>query len=500
MERTKSIGIWIRVSTEFQVKDESPEHHEKRARLYCEAKGWHVAEVYHLDAVSGKSVMEHPEAKRMLRDVQQGRISGLVFSKLARLARNTRELLEFSERFRSYNADLISLSENIDTSTSAGRLFYTMIAAMAEWERQEIAERVAASVPIRAKMGKPLGGAAPFGYAWSGKELTLNEHEAPIRRLMYELFMEHKRKGTVANRLNSLGYRTRNGSKFTDTTIGRLLHDPIAKGIRIANYTKSTGDKKHWTIKPESEWVQHPCPAIISEEVWETCKTILASQEKKRLPAKKPVHLFAGILKCSCGGKMYVPSRTSKYSCTKCKKRHIAAEDIESIYYDQLHSFLLTRNDLQTVLDQANDAIAQREQELQSLRAEKEKVKKEMDNLIALHGRGQIPTEDFGSYYKPFSDQHKELENAIIVTESQIDLLRMHLVNGDHILDNAERYYEDWPNFTSEQKQQIIEEVTDEVVIDEEDITITFYNAVPPAPPSLNPPNSQRNFRDSYWR
>jgi site-specific DNA recombinase len=82
-EATKSVGIWIRVSTEEQVQGESPEHHEKRARAYAEAKGWHVAEVYRLEAVSGKAVMEHPEAKRMLADIRSGIITGLVFSKLA---------------------------------------------------------------------------------------------------------------------------------------------------------------------------------------------------------------------------------------------------------------------------------------------------------------------------------------------------------------------------------------------------------------------------------
>src|SRR6266704_7087450 len=118
----KSVGIWIRVSTEDQAQGESPQHHEQRAREYAKFNGWIVKEVYDLAGVSGKTVMQHPEAKRMLADIRSGKITGLIFSKLARLARNTKELLEFADLFRQANADMVSLQEKIDTSSPAGRL------------------------------------------------------------------------------------------------------------------------------------------------------------------------------------------------------------------------------------------------------------------------------------------------------------------------------------------------------------------------------------------
>lgn len=499
---TKQVGIWIRVSTEDQAKGESPEHHEKRARMYAEAKGWHVVVVYHLEGFSGKSVMNHPESKKMLSDIQEGKITGIIFSKLARLARNTKELLEFAEIFRNLNADLISLQESIDTSTPSGRFFYTMIAAMAQWEREEIADRVAVSVPIRAKLGKALGGQASFGYHWKdvgegkSKELVINEKEAPVRKLIYELFLQYKRKKTVANELNNRGYRTRKGENFSDTTVMRLLRDPMAKGMRRANYTKSTGDKKHWKLKPVEDWVLVPCPAIISEELWDECNRILDDQEKSRVkPGPRPVHLLAGYIYCSCGKKMYVFTKGNTYTCKPCKTR-IPAADIDEIYHEQLKSFLFTDADVEAYLQQTREALNEKIRLLQVLLEQETTIKKKMNGLVELRLNGDMKKETFPLHYKPLEDQLEQILIQIPELQGEIDFLKIQQASSDTILTEAKDLYDKWPQMGYEEKRSIVETITESIIIDNDEISFNL-SYLPSNPSFQNGQKSQHNFRDS---
>lgn len=460
----KTVGIWIRVSTEDQAQGESPQHHEKRARLYAEAKGWKVATVYDLSGVSGKTVMEHPEAKRMLKDIASGAISGLIFSKLARLARNTKELLDFAERFREHDADLISLQESIDTSSPAGRLFYTMIAAMAQWEREEIAERVAASVPIRAKLGKNVGGQASFGYHWQDGQLVPDPEEAPIRKLLYDLFLEHPRKRKVAKILNERGYRTRSGAKWSDTTVTRLLRDPTAKGLHRANYTRSQGRGKSAVKKPENEWVLRDVPAIVSEETWDKTQALLNSQREGWTRGRPAERLFGGLLRCACGKKMYMKPPSPKYVCRSCGRR-IPADDLEEVFRHELQSFFLSDAEIRAFVEKDDANIAAKEEQVRILESERRRCLSDAERLFLAFRNDELPARSFGDLHGRLTEREAEIGDEIARLRAEIDIHRINLLSREEVVTGARDLYGRWGSLSFEEKRAIVEAIVEEIVI-----------------------------------
>jgi len=469
----KSVGIWIRVSTEDQARGESPEHHEHRARSYAKSRDWQVKEMYDLAGISGKSVMGHPEAKRMLADIKRGHISGLIFSKLARLCRNKRELEEFAELFRTHNADLISLQDSIDTSTPSGRMFYTFQAAQAQWEREETADRVSASVLTRAKLGKSINGHAPYGYQWKERKLVIVPEEAAIRRKTYELFLQLRRKGQVAQHLNAAGYRTRDGNIWRDTSILRLLDETSAKGVYYFNRMRQTGN---WRTepKPESEWGKAECEPIVSEALWNQVNQIIEEQLKAwKKPGKPPVHLFSGLAHCNCGAKMYVAANSPKYFCRKCCNK-IPIVDLENIVRQELKVFFGQPERIAQHLKNADQNLTEKSALLDTHQREIVKVREEMHQTHQLYLHKQISGDGFRDLYAPAEERLKQLNAELPKLESEVDLLNGNKLSADDVLHEANSLHDRWPKMPVSDKRKIIESLIEKIVIGDGEIDITF--------------------------
>ena len=470
---SKNVGIWIRVSTEDQAKGESPEHHEDRARSYAKSRGWEVKEVYDLAGQSGKAVMQHPEAKRMMKDIERGHITGLVFSKLARLSRNRRELEDFADFFNQHNADLISLSEAIDTSTAGGRMFFHLLGVFAQWEREEITERVNASVLTRAKLGKSINGSSPYGYRWQDRKLVLQPEEAAIRRKAYELFLQCRRKGQVAQQLNVAGYRTRGGSIWHDTSILRLLDESSAKGVYLFNTQRQTGN---WRTepKPESEWGKVECEPIVSEALWNQVNQIIEEQLKSwKKPGKPPVHLFSGLAHCSCGNKMYVAANNPKYFCRKCCNK-IPIVDLEGIVRDELKGFFGQPERIATHLKAANENLADKTALLEAHQRELQKVREEMKQTHRLFVEGHITGQGFGDFYKPAEVRLNQLVSELPKLEAEVDFLKVNKLSAADVLHEASSLHERWPSMPTPDKRKIVEALVEKIVVGDGEIDITF--------------------------
>ncbi|NTW87945.1 MAG: recombinase family protein [Desulfobulbaceae bacterium] len=474
------IGIWIRVSTEDQARGESPSNHTARAQMYAGSKGWEVVETYDLSGVSGKDVLEHPEAKRMLSDVKAGRIKSLIFSKLARLARNTRQLLEISEFFQKNDANLVSLEESIDTSTPAGRLLYTVIGALAQWEREEISARISASIPIRAKLGKTTGGQGSFGYHWIEGEIIPNPAEVSIVKRIFELFLETGKVLTTCQQLTKEGFRARQ-SEFCPRTLKFILKDTIYKGIRRSNYSSQSNGK--FEFKKEEDWVLYTVEPIISEDTWERANEILEATRLRftvnRAEPKQGKYLFSGLLTCHCGGgKMYCyphPKMTvPRYTCRACKIK-VDEDVVENSLQYLLKSIAMSPESL--CGDNGNEInLRDKQNRLELLKKDLKVINKKIDTLIELVGDNRIDRETFASRFEPLTARRENISKEVPRLQGEIDFINSEDVGRQYVVSQATTLAALWSELSYEARQEITKEVVERIDVSKESLHFEIHH------------------------
>ena len=143
-------AIYARVST----LDQEPENQLRELRQYTQARGWTAREF--VDRLSG-AIDTRPALDRLLGDARRRRFNVVLIWSLDRLGRSLRHLVALLDELRALNVSLVSLREGLDLSTPAGRLQWQIIAAISEFERERLRERVRAGLARVKAGGKPLG-------------------------------------------------------------------------------------------------------------------------------------------------------------------------------------------------------------------------------------------------------------------------------------------------------------------------------------------------------
>src|SRR6266705_5829070 len=153
-ECAQRVAIYARVSTTNHGQDVGLQTRELRE--FAEARGWHIADEYIDEGVRGAKD-SRPELNRLMADAHKRRFDIVCVWRFDRFARSVSHLLRALETFKALGIDFVSFSEQMDTSTPAGKMVFTVLGAVAELERSLTVERVRAGLRNARAKGKTLG-------------------------------------------------------------------------------------------------------------------------------------------------------------------------------------------------------------------------------------------------------------------------------------------------------------------------------------------------------
>ena len=224
MEVKCAIG-YIRVSTARQADDGiGLETQEGKIKAWSVLSGVKLVETHVDKGISGKRADNRPALNAALDSACEKKAILVVYS-LSRLARSTRDAMNISERLDKAGADLVSLSENIDTTSAAGKMIFRMLSVLAEFERDQISERTKAALQYMKSTGMRVG-SIPYGYdAGVSDDLPMIENQTEQR--VIRSILEWREAGAtlrgIISRLKSDGVRTKKGRNWSPKVVSSII-------------------------------------------------------------------------------------------------------------------------------------------------------------------------------------------------------------------------------------------------------------------------------------
>ena len=221
----KSAIIYARFSDRPLASDcDSNEKQEERCRAWCTCYNHPIAAVYKDDAISGKDADNRPGLQEALQHVC--RIKGvLVVYSICRFARGVVDGCKGAERLRKAGAEFVSITEHVDTTTAAGRCFYSILLAFAQMERERIGERTKAAMLKYQAEGRVMSKRLPYGWCLDPTDAARMRPEPnECVAILIMLLMHQRGLGlrAIARRLEQEGHLPRTGSHWPHTTLRRI--------------------------------------------------------------------------------------------------------------------------------------------------------------------------------------------------------------------------------------------------------------------------------------
>ncbi len=433
------VALYTRVSTIEQVKGVSIETQLNRLRNYAKFKEWTISDEFVDAGWSGKDD-NRPSLKRLMTTAHRGYIDVVVVCKIDRLMRNTRLLLQYVDEFKKLGIRFVATDDNIDTGEGkTGQLMLTILAAVAEWERERIGERIAEGKHYRMSQGRWASGRTLYGYRWLPKEqewVTV-EDEAKVVSQIYDLYVnKHLGSMKIPIRLNVEGCRTRTGSAWGFSAINRILTHPAYKG-------------------------QHPkglkMPVMIDEVIWDLAQR----KRQKARSIRKNAHnwLLQGMCVCGeCGHTLSCiqkkPTKPRYYSCRgrakdshldgslHCQSPRISADWLEWAVWEEVKMMLndgdVLKQSVRNALSVLEDKRNQLGEQTESLDHQIEIIRGKKERLGLVFADGAIDKETYNRKLQELRklevDLSQRRSNLNPEAQAEIAELESHIATVEKIL------------------------------------------------------------------
>ena len=442
------VTYYARVSTD---KDEQLHSLSAQVQYYSDfiqkCPNWTYVEGYVDEGISGTSVHKRENFLRMIDDARDGRFDFIITKEISRFSRNTLDSIQYTQELLKCGVGVLFQSDNINTLMPDAELRLTIMSSMAQDEVRKISERVKFGFKRAIENGTVLGSNRIWGYQKQDGKLVIDEDEAEIVRLIFDLYA-NQRMGvrTIANYLTDHGYRNTNGNGFSYNTIHGILKNPKYKGYYCGR--KSTKvDYKLNTIKKftPDQWVMYKdvenVPPIVSEELWEKANLILSKRSAKQSAEDKTSYQnkypYSGKIICGIHHEPYYRSlyryksgnkevwqcqEYSKRGKSGCASPIIYTSELDDIMRKSLEEVAIHKAEIIHELIQVYGSIesgAETEKGITKCKAEMDDILRRKDRLLDLNIDGRITDQEFSARNNRFNEELEKLQEQLQELETE---------------------------------------------------------------------------------
>lgn len=313
-ENQKRAVIYCRVSTQEQAQRDALAVQVEEAQIVVKSNEWVLVDQY-IEMESGTTKHGRSEYMRLLDDIKdKNKFDIIVIKSLDRLNRSAKNWYLFVEELVN-NDKLLYIYMDRAFYKTDDRLISGVKAILAEQYSRDLSSKINNAHEYRQKNGTTvLINNNTYGYVKNpDKSVSIHPEEAEMIRKIYRLAAQGCGSRTISKILYQDGIRNRNGNQLEESSIRRIIKNPLFKGVVVMNKRHFDFEKKKEIKNPESEWIYHQglVPAIVEEELWEKANKMLklsAAQVKGAGRQKKHRELydFSGKLICGeCGAPYY---------------------------------------------------------------------------------------------------------------------------------------------------------------------------------------------------